>query len=168
MSAKTKILLDVDGVLNALLPVNATPPQTWSDWHISRAEGFRMCTSKAMARSITDLGEVHWLTTWNEDNLANAIISPLVGIGPFPVAARPSDRLVFGDEMWKPRAAEVFSKQHARVVWIDDDARHLWAEWKGGAAFPSNMLVVSPNPDTGLTPDEIEQIKGWIANESTL
>lgn len=168
MSVKTKILLDVDGVLNALLPVDAIPPQTWLDWKISRVEGFRMCTSKAMARSIAALGEVHWLTTWNEDNLANTIISPLVGIGPFPVAARPSDRLVFGDEMWKPRTAEAFSKQHERVVWIDDDARHLWAEWKGGAAFPSNMLVVGPNPDTGLTPDEIEQIKGWIANESTL
>jgi hypothetical protein len=168
VQVKPKILLDVDGVLNAMPPRGAPLPDTWQDWSVSRAEGFQMHTSRAMARSIAELGDVHWLTTWNEDNLANVVISPLVGIGPFPVAARPSDRLVFGDEMWKPRTAEVFSKQHERVVWIDDDALHLWAEWKGGAAFPSNMLVVGPNPDTGLTPDEIEQIKGWIANESTL
>ena len=157
------VLLDVDGVLNAMPGPRAVPHDSWPDWKHSSTGGFPLWTSKRMASEIASLGEVHWLTTWNEDNMANLAISPLVGIGPFPVAASPSDRLDFGDELWKPRTAANYANKYKCVVWIDDEAKSLWKLWDGGRA-PSNMLIISPKPSDGFTDIDLEWAKLWLAN----
>ena len=159
------ILLDVDGVLNPMPQYGSVPNDNWPDWQRSMADGFTLWTSAIMASKIAALGDVHWLTTWNEDDAANKMLSPLLGIGPFPVAASPSDRLVFGDEYWKPRAAAQFAEKHSHVIWIDDEANILWREWRDKHP-PSNMLLVTPDFFNGFSEFDLDIIGAWLSARS--
>lgn len=81
------VLLDFDGVLNAISGPSPPALSCWSDWTTCHEDGFRLWFSRSAAAAVAELGEVHWLTTWNEDNKANTLLCPRLGIGPFPVAA---------------------------------------------------------------------------------
>lgn len=58
------LLLDVDGVLNA---VSDGFPMTWPKWHAAKAEGFPITWSPDMVAALSHLAErveMRWLTTW--------------------------------------------------------------------------------------------------------
>lgn len=163
---KPLLLLDFDGVLNAMLGRRDGPNPDWPDWEKSHVDGFTLWTSKAMAAAVSSLAEVNWLTTWNEDDKANTLLSPLLRVGPFPVAAAPlayPDR----DEVWKPRAVAAALKTGRPVVWLDDDCELLWAEWLRVAPEwkhedTSNLFKLAPEDTVGLTAEHVSAVADWL------
>jgi len=159
------VLLDFDGVLNALSGTEPPAPSCWSDWSTSREDGFRLWFSRTAAAAVAELGEVHWLTTWNEDNKANTLLSPLLGIGPFPVAAAP---LVYPerDDLWKPRAVSAALRTGRPVIWFDDDSELLADEWRWtGEDFniASNLFRCAPDSSVGLTLADVQRAAAWAS-----
>ena len=63
--------------------------------------------------------EIHWCTTWRE--AANTLISPLLGVSPFPVITDGTDSF-YPD--WKAEAARdvvaTAVAEERRVIWIED------------------------------------------------
>ena len=161
------LLLDFDGVLNALLGKGGSPNPDWPDWEKSTADGFTLWTSRTMAAAVSSLAETNWLTTWNEDDKANTLLSPLLDIGPFPVAAAPltgPER----DELWKPRAVAAAIKTGRPVVWLDDDCEFLWDEWLRAAPEwkyedTSNLFKLAPIDDVGLTIENLGSVRSWLS-----
>lgn len=162
------VLLDFDGVLNALSGTEEPAPSCWSDWITGREDGFRLWFSRTAAAAVAELGEVHWLTTWNEDNKANTLLSPLLGIGPFPVAAAP---LVYPerDELWKPRAVSAALRTGRPVIWFDDDSELLAEEWRWTGedfAAASNLYRHAPDSSIGLTLADIQRAAEWATQKA--
>lgn len=162
------VLLDFDGVLNALSGPQPPAPSCWSDWTTCREDGFRLWFSRSAAAAVAELGDVNWLTTWNEDNKANTLLCPRLGIGPFPVAAAP---LVCpeGDELWKPRAVAAALRTGRPVIWLDDDSELLAEEWRWvGEDFSSatNLFRFAPDPSIGLTDVDIQRARAWAAEQA--
>ena len=160
------LLLDFDGVLNALLDRCDSPNPDWPDWEKSTADGFTLWTSRIMAAAVSSLAETHWLTTWNEDDKANTLLSPLLGIGPFPVAAAPLN-YPERDELWKPRAVAAALKTGRPVVWLDDDCEFMWTEWLRAAPEwkhedTSNLFRLAPDDAVGLTAQHLRAVKDWL------
>jgi hypothetical protein len=159
------VLLDFDGVLNALSGAEPPAPSCWSDWSTSREDGFRLWFSRTAAASVAELGEVHWLTTWNEGNKANTLLCPLLGIGPFPVAAAP---LVYPerDDLWKPRAVSAALRTGRPVIWFDDYSELLADEWRWtGEDFnvASNLFRCAPDSSVGLTLADVQRAAAWAS-----
>ena len=172
------VLLDVDGVLNAMSGDEPPTPTSWTDWRRGHANGFNLWVSPSMARAVADLGDVRWLTTWNVDGKVNLDIVPLVGIGPFPVAATPTplpDEVPPGGTaaradadppwLWKPRAvADALDEGH-RVVWFDDESEDLWQDWLD--VHPRfrrspRLFRHAPYPDVGLLVEDCQRAAQWV------
>jgi hypothetical protein len=88
------VLLDVDGVLNALPPPGRPVP--WGDWRTGYAQSsvgtFRISWSPtvvAAVRSWRELADVQWLTTWGHE--ANGSLRELLGLPELPVAGSHDD-----------------------------------------------------------------------------
>jgi hypothetical protein len=157
------LLLDVDGVLNALHPPFRAP-DTWEDWQQAKIEGITITYSPEMGRRLMALeADIHWLTTW--EHMANKYIGPLLGLPELPVIDRPN--LEADDpHWWKSIAAELFmlTNMGRPCIWIDDDIteamRHEEIEW--AHAWESAILTVSPDPRTGITPGQMKVIEACV------
>jgi hypothetical protein len=156
------LLLDFDGVLNALRPDDPIETNDWQDWTTNTVDGFSITTSRTMAAATAKIAETHWLTTWNENDSANILLSPLLSIGPFPVAAAPPANY---DPLWKPRAVAGQLSTGRPVVWFDDEAEDLWAHW--GKEKPNNLFLLAPNESRGLTRLELEAAADWLKKRSS-
>ena len=84
------VLLDVDGVLNALGP----PDGSWDDWRYGSAAALGRDwpirfspTVVAAVRGWTETADVNWLTTWGHE--ANTGLGDLLGLAELPVAGTP-------------------------------------------------------------------------------
>jgi hypothetical protein len=157
------LLLDFDGVLNAF-PDDMTDPLAthpdWQDWAINTVNGFATVTSRSMAATAAALANTRWLTTWNESDKANTLLSPLLGIGPFEVAAVPPLKFD-ADPLWKPRAVAEVLATGSRVLWFDDEAELLWQDW--GRNIPPNLFIIAPDCRRGLTRHELEKARVWLS-----
>lgn len=88
------VLLDVDGVLNALPRLGR--PLPWEDWRtgVAYAEGrgFRISWSPSVVAAVwswRELADVQWLTTWGHD--ANRSLRELFELPELPVAGTYDD-----------------------------------------------------------------------------
>jgi len=162
------VLLDFDGVLNAISGPSPPAPSCWSDWTTCHEDGFRLWFSRSAAAAVAELGEVHWLTTWNEDNKANTLLCPRLGIGPFPVAAAPPvypER----DELWKPRAVVAALRTGRPVIWLDDDSTFLTGQWgliDQDFSAAGNLFRCAPDSYIGLTDADIQSAQTWVSENS--
>jgi hypothetical protein len=156
------LLLDFDGVLNALRSSQGDHNSDWTDWELNTVDGFTTLTSRSMAAATAKIAETNWLTTWNENDSANILLSPLLSIGPFPVAAAPP---VNYDPLWKPRAVAGQLSTGRPVVWFDDEAEDLWAHW--GKEKPNNLFLLAPDESRGLTRLELEAAADWLKKRSS-
>lgn len=157
------ILLDVDGVLNALHPPFRAP-DTWNDWQQAEIEGFTITYSPEMGRRLLALeADIHWLTTW--EHMANKYISPLLGFPEFPVVER--EEFDKTHTWWKSGAAELFmfSNLGRPMLWIDDDISYgeVHDELNWCHAWDSPILTVCPDPRKGLTETQMVIIEKCVA-----
>lgn len=155
------LLLDVDGVLNA---VTDTDPRTWSDWLVSRANGFPIRWSPAMIAALCRLSErveMRWLTTWWD--MTERL--EFLGLPPMEVANTREEYQARGGPMhwWKLDVAKRVYAEGRPVIWIDDDLAHDQAALDWGRSLPKGTLLgISPATFRGITPRTIKEIEFWL------
>lgn len=192
------LLLDVDGVLNAL----GRPLPQQPTYRTGRASGMDRTFEIAWAPEVvarlvalhTDgLAEVRWLTTWGHD--ANASLRRLIAMpdlavagtyddadrqddaglpedadpgaatGPQPgslAAVTPAARDGLTGRWWKFDVVRslIAEDPERRLVWLDDDLEQEpdLAAW---TRRQTDALVLSPDPLTGLTPDDLDRVEAF-------
>lgn len=176
-------LLDVDGVLNATK--TGRDASVWPAWRTGRARAAGITWPITWAPPVMQaIRRVHaagrtdiwWLTTWLDE--ANGSLARLLGLPPLPVVPRPArspaDRVPHGflgvqagvpGGWWKLDAARQLLDPYPDrpLVWTDDELA-----WQGGARAWAQQrraptLLVAPDTDTGLAPDDVAAIEAFCA-----
>lgn len=164
------VLLDVDGVLNALdgggvagrergvfrgytLSWDPTVTRRLADWHASGRI------------------ELQWLTTWVHH--ADELLAEPMGL---PRGLRVHERadgegptgfttsLAGAPNWWKLVAAQavVAEQPGRRTVWIDDDLAMQAEDTAAWLAGNPDVLVVAPVLETGLTHAQLDDVEAWL------
>jgi hypothetical protein len=166
------LLLDVDGVLNAVRP------DLPKGWRRGTFNGYVLSwdpTVLTRLRQLHESGrvELQWLTTWT--GLADELLAGPMGL---PRGLRTHSRDVlptgFGGERrglsgwWKLAAARAVAETEPdrRIVWIDDDLAEQAADTSEWLAANEQVLVVSPDFTTGLTHAELDRVEAWLAESA--
>lgn len=167
------LLLDVDGVLNAL--VLELP----AGWHRGVFRGYTLTwdpTITARLRGWHAAGrvELQWLTTWTRE--ADRLLAEPMGL---PRGLRVHDREEVAPTgfagswsaaggWWKldlaRRVAE--AEPDRRIVWIDDDLADSADDTGEWLAANSQVLVVAPELATGVTHDQLDRVEAWLGEVS--
>ena len=163
------LLLDVDGVLNAVQP--ALP----EGWRRGTYNGYVLSwdpTVTARLRKWHESGraELQWLTTWTEK--ADELLAEPMGL---PRGLRTHSRegvlpTGFGGELrgvsgwWKLAAARAVAEAEPgrRIVWIDDDLATQAEDTSEWLAANAHVLVVAPDLVAGLTHAELDRVEAWL------
>lgn len=152
---KTRLYLDVDGVLNAW-----SSELAWPDASEGRADRFTIKWSPSMVTALNKLDvELVWLTTWRGE--AQSIIEPLLGIDFGSRVLHPlSGETTFPSIWWKFEAVKIEQEENpGKFIWFDDEleVQHIrWAERTNGLAVPIDHGL-------GITPVQIELAKAFLA-----
>ena len=163
------LLLDVDGVLNALRW--EVPP----GWKQGVVNGYSLSwdpTITARLRTLHESGrvEIQWLTTWAEN--ADLLLAEPMGL-PRGLRERSggqaeptgfAGRLGGQPDWWKLAAAREVADENPgrRIVWIDDDLDDQAAETVEWLAAHPQVLVVAPDLFTGLTHEQLDAVEAWL------
>jgi hypothetical protein len=166
-------LLDIDGVVNAL--ARGAVPSAWPEHEwvqrlvITEIPGRGAMTlpilvARPVLEFIADVhrsgsAEIRWHSTWRTAAITS--FAPAVGLPTtitMSVAPEWNERPVA--QWWKLGAAERAVATGRRLVWTDDDLR-IYQHETDHLARAGN-LVLGPFGDTGLTPDDLEQIAGFL------
>ena len=162
------LLLDVDGVLNAVRP------DLPEGWRRGRFNGYVLSwdpTVVARLRAPHESGrvELQWLTTWTE--LADRLLAEPLGL---PRGLRTHSRAVlptgFGGQLggiagwWKLAAAQAVAEAEPgrRIVWIDDDLADQAEDTQEWLAANGQVLVVAPDFSRGLVHADLDRIEAWL------
>lgn len=172
------VALDVDGVLNAFklsprrqehkiyVPPEAVPRSPYVQRDVPGG-GITLTiridpSDGEWVTSLRQRAEVVWATTW--EDAANVVLAPLLGTEPLAVGARSVEEqprfgeLRYGDSTsWKQRVLSRRYRHHP-IVFVDDRASHHGRDLAPRA--PS--LIVSPDPDVGLTGREKARIERFV------
>ncbi len=166
------LLLDVDGVLNAISRVPDTsvwPKALWrrhqvtdldgNTWPILAAQPVLDYLSALHERGLAD---IRWHTTWRAS--AKTLLAPVLGLPDWPVAESPTSRPTQRDaagRWWKVATAHhVVHTEGRRLIWIDDDIafERTWPNSDIQAVLTTDVLAISPNPVVGLTRADLLQV----------
>ncbi len=163
------LLLDVDGVVNAL---RLDPPDGWQR---GLFHGFLITwdpTVTARLRELHESGrvEIQWLTTWAE-NADQVLAEPLGLPRGLRTHARPGiEPTGFAGSLggaagwWKLAAAQEVAEAEPdrRIVWIDDDLGDRAVETVEWLSAHPHVLVVAPDVFEGLTHAQLDEIEAWL------
>lgn len=150
---RPRLLLDVDGVINA---VYSSPPGCWTDWHrVNLGVTIRYADEVChFLTAVSDHAEVLWLTTWGssaQDDLAPALGLPAWDLaGPHPEGTAWARE----DDWWKlVIARELYDRDPRRFIWIDDDLAYDHDAHGWLASLPAgSYLAIAPDFAVGITP----------------
>jgi hypothetical protein len=165
-------LLDIDGVLNALArgPVrDSWPPDSWTQ-HVIRAEipnmGL-MVLPILVAEPVLDFVrkavdsdgvEVRWHSTWRTAAMTD--LAPMLDLPHIPISVAPEwTQRPAG--WWKLPAAQRVVASGRRLVWTDDDIARYPGEL-GDLETREDALLISPDPETGLSPADLDRISRFL------
>jgi Swiss Army Knife RNA repair-like protein len=171
MKMQPVILLDVDGVLNAI--ARKGDPAVWPEWKSGYARAgdgvWPILWSPAVAAFFREVhasgaAEIRWHTTWQH---AAVEIERLLDLPALAVAEAPEyhDRR-FGamairegkPPWWKHPAAErVVLEEKRQLIWLDDDLR--WELQRYDTTSLSGALLICPKQHIGLTPAHLKMIE---------
>lgn len=184
------VLLDVDGVLNAVPRFG--DPGAWTDCRSGEADAagsrFRITWSPTVVDAVLawrEVADVRWLTTWGHD--ANVSLRRLVGLPELAVAGtydEPVDQggagaadLGAGSHAARTPAAPdpltgrwwkfdvvreiVRADPSRRIVWLDDDLAGQ-DDIRIWMRREVICLLVAPEPSSGLTADHLESVDAFL------
>jgi hypothetical protein len=169
-------LLDIDGVVNALSagPVSGSwPAAEWAQ-HVVRADipgSGRMVLPIFVAQPVLDFvtqvhrsgaADVVWHSTWREAAVTD--LAPMLGLPRLPVSDAPEWPQRPREPWWKLPAAQRVVESGRRLVWTDDDIAVV-AQQVAGLLGRDDALLISPPPQSGLTPDHLAQIAAFLGIE---
>lgn len=159
------ILLDVDGVINAVHP---DPERgSFDDFALmSRPAWVRF--SPEMGRRLTTLrsnvADVVWLTTW-EMGTHVRLLTGLLGWEDTPVL-HPTTVDFTDDTWWKATVAERYItglSERPPFAWIDDDLEPGTSYFdQVGWVCEHTHLLVCPTWNLGLLPVELDRVEEWL------
>ena len=163
------LLLDVDGVLNAV------QPDLPAGWRRGTYNGFVLSwdpTVTARLRKLHESGrvELQWLTTWTEN--ADRLLAEPMGL-PRGLRTHSRDDVLptgFVGELrgisgwWKLAAARAVADAEPgrRIVWIDDDLAEQAEDTGEWLAAHPHVLVIAPDLFTGLTHEQLDEVERWL------
>lgn len=156
------LLLDVDGVVS---PLGPGPAQFWGDWEQFAGMPYETPVSRRMLAAVSALPARRlWLTTWEGE--ARMLFSELMGGEDIAVLRRrgpEGPRANTG--WWKLDAALgwLTTVGTRPVVWADDELgehRSLVRRHLNAVGVPA--LLVSPDRNVGLRPQDIDNIRQWL------
>ncbi|RBY75131.1 hypothetical protein DQ239_17440 [Blastococcus sp. TF02-09] len=168
MTPPPVLLLDVDGVLNA---VRVDLPE---GWRRGRFNGYVLSwdpTVVARLRALHESGrvELQWLTTWTE--MADRLLAEPLQL-PRGLRTHGRELLPTGyggaraaaSGWWKLAAAQQVARAEPgrRIVWIDDDLAEQAEDISEWLAANGQVLVVAPDYQLGLTHEELDRIEAWL------
>lgn len=163
MAVRVRVLLDVDGVLNAV--TDSPDPKQWSDWCEARPHGIHIHYSPTVGRFFrrmaeTDRVEVLWLTTWGQT--ANEELREVLDMPVLDVAGLPPFREKYG--WWKFEIAKaLWEGDGVPFVWIDDD---LGGDDDGAAEWIVSLgryaIGIKPDWRRGLTQQHLDDIEAFV------
>ena len=163
------LLLDVDGVLNALrrdLP---------EGWRRGTFNGYVLSWDPTVVERLRGLHEsgrveLQWLTTWTE--LADRLLAGPMGLPRGLRTHAREDVLPTGflgrqggaPGWWKLAAARAVADAEPgrRIVWIDDDLAFQATDTSTWLAANGQVLVVAPEVTTGLTHADLDRVEAWL------
>jgi hypothetical protein len=165
--ARPLLLLDVDGVLNAL-PADPTQGPPGYTAHVLRPRGFEQgllvwlnSSHGPMLRELGAKFDLVWATSWEEQ--ANTMISPLIGLpDDLPWIELGTPRLL-SDGIWKRDGVESYVADRP-FAWLDDDfepSDDAWAAAREAAGTPT--LLVHVDRTTGLLSTHVTTLHAWHA-----
>lgn len=183
------VLLDVDGVLNAVPMWGGS--DAWSDWRTgsATAEGrtFPIHWSPSVVAAVRawhDRADVRWLTTWGHS--ANTSLRHLLDLPELPVAGT-YDEAATGDpgdpdatgpthasvapaapdrltgRWWKFDVVRriVRAEPRRRIVWLDDDLAGQ-SDVRQWMHAQTDCLLVAPDPGSGLTAGQLAAVDEFL------
>lgn len=184
------LLLDVDGVVNAL---GRPLPDAWPDYRqgtaTAAARDYVIAWSPALVRRLLDWHEggrveLQWLTTWGHD--ANASLRHLLEMPALAVAGTfdealdppagepdaqsgalaavtPAARDELTGRWWKFDVVRRIVREQPgrRLVWLDDDLAGE-DDLRAWVAREADCLPLAPRPTSGLVPMELEVVESWL------
>ncbi len=163
------LLLDVDGVLNAV------SPDLPEGWRRATFNGYVLSWDPTITARLRDLHEsgrveIQWLTTWAGD--ADRLLAEPMGL---PRGLRVHARddaaptgflgsLGGASGWWKLDAARAVAEAEPdrRIVWIDDDLAEQAEDTGEWLAAHPHVLVVAPDLWRGLTHEQLDEIETWL------
>ncbi len=179
------VLLDVDGVLNALGPADGA----WPDWEVGAASALgrdwpiRWSPSVVSAvRSWRDTADVQWLTTWGAE--ANGSLRQVLGLPELPVAGTadepppatpppsgaasalaavtPAAPAPTG-RWWKFDVVRrlVTADPLRPLVWLDDDLVAV-DEIRAWTRARARCLLIAPEPRRGLVQPHLDAVRRFL------
>lgn len=179
--SKPVLLLDIDGVVNAISktePRHVWPTLVWSrDGYPSGGVVFPLLWSRPVIEYLVDLSErveVRWHTTWQEEAHEFARI---VGLPEgFGLIAKAPERMaspgIFARQQflagkpawWKyPAAERVLVEEKRPLVWIDDEIHSKINErYRANMSALGDVCLVCPNEQTGITRKHMRKIEEFL------
>lgn len=164
ISAPPVLLLDVDGVVNAMRP-------PWDDVERTKCHGLTIRWAPAAVdrlRAMHDAGlvEVRWCTTWCGFPDQLAALGDVLGLDLMSAFGRRPASKTWGD--LKVEAAIAVLAEGRQLVWVDDgevDAgRRLFPAVAEGEA-DGRALLVQPESLHGLTSEHLDEIEAFARGE---
>lgn len=185
MSDKPVLLLDVDGVVNAMskqAPTHVWPADVWRRAKIQARDGmeYPFLWAIPVVEWLTRLHEsgdveIRWHTTWQHEALE---VGKVLGLPEFKVQECPefAEYERNGSELsaklisacmpgwWKyPAAENLVSDEGRRVIWIDDDIDYqITAGGRRALKAIYNLVLVCPNERTGIIPKHMVKVEAAI------
>ncbi len=184
------VLLDVDGVLNAV--TGRPDPRVWPDWQRGRAAAdgrqWPIVWSPSVVAAVREwrtLADVHWLTTWGHhanDGLRALLDLPELRVAgtwadvhlPAPAGNTDDGALAHAavapaapDELtgrwWKFDVVRglVRAEPTRPLVWIDDDLAGQ-RDIRQWMERQARCLLVAPTMDTGMRPDDVAMVGDFL------
>lgn len=190
------LLLDVDGVLNALAD-GGEHEDAWPEWRRGRAHADGTSWPILWAPAVVDrlrswhevgLVEIQWLTTWGHD--ANDELRRLLGLPRLEVAGTynefdldgatadvdadahaavaPSAPDPLSGYWWKYDVVRrVLDQNPGRpVIWVDDELHHEPGAFRRWAEEHPDVLPVGPEPMRGLVRGDLDLIQEFFQTAS--
>lgn len=184
------LLLDVDGVLNAL---GRPLTDDWSDWRTGTATAagrdYVIAWSPSVVARLLDWHaggrvELQWLTTWGHDAnrslrhllempelvvagtydeaLTAAAGAPDPGTGAL-AAVTPAARDELTGRWWKFDVVRrvIAAEPGRRLVWLDDDLAGE-RDVRARVREATDCLPLAPLPRSGLRRDDLDVVEGWL------
>ena len=151
------LALDVDGVISLFGfegPLGEAPGR----FHL--IDGMAHCIPEGIGDRLRRLAgqyEIIWATGW--EDRANERLPDILGLpGELPFLTFDGNAR-FGSAHWKIDAIDRYAGDRP-IAWVDDCLDESCRAWAAGRAAPT--LLVSTEPDQGLTEAHVEALLGWV------
>lgn len=172
---RTRLYLDIDGVLNALSP-NGSNGDEWNCRpKLFHACGFRLRVAMPMVHALERLIEAEdlelvWLTTWLRDDSVDEFVHQLGALKGgrklrYPAGVGgPETWPDFHDWKWKELARDQ-SESPSDFIWIDDDEVPIWRKFLGDIPG-GDVLAIAPMPYMGINRYHMDEIKRFLGRNN--